>query len=154
MQVKQSIIAFIFLAIFSLGFGHGVVPHCEGKEAGGEDHHHHKHHEHSSDNPIDDYHVSHNNHLDENIYDYLVCLVSDLEHEDDNCNMFLCSNITLNDFSFIDLVKVELPLVHISSFNLELLNNSESDYAELDCISGLPPILENILHRGPPSISC
>ena len=153
MLSKQSLFPFIFLAIFCLGFGHGVIPHCE---EGGEiaEHHHHEHHEHSTDNPIDDNHVQHKDHFDENIYDYLICLVSEFEHEEDNCNMFLCSKITLNDLSVIDLNKIEFPQIHISSFNLELLNNSDCNYSELDCISGLPPILENILHRGPPSISC
>lgn len=45
-------------------------------------HHHHKHHEHSHhhDETDDHSHIKHADHIDEGIWDLIVCVLSELEH--------------------------------------------------------------------------
>lgn len=154
MQIKQSILAFFFLALYSLGFGHGVVPHCDNRDDQIENHHHHEHHEHNNEEPVDDGHVVHDDHFDEGIYDYIICLVSDLEHNDSDCNMHHCTKVNLRDTSIKQSSKAKLLAVVSVLFNVEIFVKPTMVYGETAsaCIS--PPFLKNVSHRGPPIISC
>lgn len=152
MQIRQSIVAIFLLAIYSLGFTHGIIPHCE--NARSENHHHHEHHEHEQDDSVDDGHIAHDDHLDHGVYDYIVCLVSDLEQEDNGCNMHHCSKVDLREFSSKQTNDTKLVATTIKSLNLEFLESESIEFIEGKETSGLPPILIDSPRRGPPFISC
>lgn len=157
-MTKQSILAFLFLMIYFMGFSHGVIPHCQSKNAADEiggNHHHHEHHEHSvAEEENSDDHVVHNDHLDNGVYDFIICLISDLEHEDNDCNMHLCAKVNLQENSLNQFSKAKLFAVVSVLFNIEFFVKPKMVYSESISICISPPFLKNISHRGPPIISC
>lgn len=157
MQFRHSILAFFLLAIYCLGFLHVNVPHCEnshGENSQGETHHHHEHHEHELGDNNDDGHIAHNDHLDDGLYDYIVCLVTDIEHESDGCNMHHCAKIDLREFSLKQSFESKFIAAKSNLLGFGFFETNSLEFVEGKETSGLPPILVNSPRRGPPFISC
>lgn len=146
MQIRQNILAIFLLVLYSFDFAHGIT-HCENSVGGN---HHHVHYEFTKD----DSHIEHNDHLDEGIYDYLVCLLSDFEHEDKGCNTHNYSRVDLRELSSKQSNLIKLVTTIIIFSNLDLLETDLIESVELNETSVLPPILINSPRRGPPYISC
>ncbi len=89
-NLKNIILAYFLILSYTLSFAHSLIPHSEGLIDGQHIHdlsheHNHSHskvHSHSTDD-----HVIHADHFDENIYDYLICIFSDLEHGESECSI-------------------------------------------------------------------
>lgn len=77
----NKIIASLFLLFtYLIGFTHNVIPHCHHNADANHTHlEHHEHHTGSHDQG-NDRHVSHNDHLDEGVLDFIICLLSETEH--------------------------------------------------------------------------
>jgi hypothetical protein len=107
--IKQSIISLFFLFVYTIGFSHGVIPH--GHESSN---HSHEHYEHDSENELESHHhVSHNDHFDESIYDLVLCLLSDLEHQDHECSIEYNTKINYRG----SINKNTFEIVAISNYN-------------------------------------
>lgn len=163
MQVFRTIISFLILSVYLLGFGHAIMPHCQ---ISCDDHsvvekaHHHDHHEHEQGDMHDHDHVTHGDHFDENWFDLLVCVLSDFEHHDSECHaphfIQADSRVEKKTWSKVSddvqnklIAKGELSL----SFELVLVKTSIK--------SNAPPHIDYcFLHfedsplRGPPFYSC
>ncbi len=152
MKFKQSILALFFLAIYSLGFCHGVVPHCESESISSETHTH-EHHEHGDDDS-DDGHIVHADHFDEGIYDYIICLMVEMNHDEDGCNFHHCAKVNLQDISLKQVSDIEFLAVLVSFLDLGLMDSDDVDFSESKVDFALYTIANSISHRGPPQFSC
>ena len=110
----------------------------------------HEHHSNAEHHHDDHQHVEHNDHLDEGILNYVICLLSEVEHSDsdtDQPHLLLtrrnvrCLQCELNIGSAI--VLSDDP--HISNDDLDLSGDLDSfQYSDAERAS--------ISERGPPSI--
>ena len=161
--MSRTVITCFLLFTYSLGFAHNLIPHCETSNVKHQvaahhesSHHHHEHHEHSSEDEkgIDHEHILHNGHLDGDIYDFIVCFLSEMEHPTKDCNLehFLLANS--NDKVNTQLVKAKFVAVLFTVLCLvaqdEALPKSQSEFATVY----LSPPIDDSPHRGPPSLSC
>ena len=94
MKTTKHILSVLILFSIFGGIAHNLFPHCEdlilndsysNKQS---EYHHHKHHADLDNEPhFNIKHIKHNNHLDEGIYDYVKCILVDIEIPQDNCNL-------------------------------------------------------------------
>lgn len=144
--------ALLLIAIYSLGFMHDVIPHCE--NSNNEKHHHHEHHVHEQSETAYDGHIVHDDHMDEGIYDYLVCLVSDLEQGEDGCNMHHCVKADLPKTFKKQSSDHTIITTKVLTSSFEFIEGTITKFIEGKENNGLPPILNGTSRRGPPFISC
>ena len=147
-------LSMLLLFAYSLGMAHSLIPHCHhGLQTTTEDHQHligHLHHEHKSNEHETHDHVSHGGHLDEGLFDLLVCILSEGEQPqaEDHCAPILPAvqnatwtqselNATFVFALFDALIHTDLELASVTS-NQEVV----IDYESTD-VAGFP-------HRGPP----
>jgi hypothetical protein len=98
MYMHRATISFILLMCYSLGITHNLVPHCLSGEADdhieeqGVTHHHHAHHFHDHEVPVQRSasHIQHKDHCDTDIYDFFICLLTELEHPATSCETLQC----------------------------------------------------------------
>lgn len=86
MQFKKAIISLSLFFAYSIGFSHGLIPHCHHSDSStpsetehiAEHHFHdgHHHNNHSSEH----FHIAHQKHYDEGLFDFIVCLLSESGH--------------------------------------------------------------------------
>ena len=153
MQFRQSILSMVLLLSYSLGFGHSLLPHCSNPDLFSHDHHLlHEHHDQSVEQDAHKTHIEHDNHKDEGLYDFLLCLLSDVDHHFHNELDMDFTFSKLSEYNF-DFLKVELNAVqnHIllpsfhSSFYKTITVQTEVIYRS--------PHIGHLSHRGPPPIS-
>lgn len=149
MKLKKSILSFLLLFTYTIGFAHDFIPHYHI-----EDVHfgvgNHDHHSHVSENSNSTEIVEHGNHLDNGIYDYLVCIFSEGSHSNHGTkNDVFQSSINsiihqpdtlLNEEFYIYLIK-EIPLKVDSKFSTKPIR------VQSNCLSSRSS------RRGPPIFS-
>ena len=81
MNHKKLAISLFLMFAYAIGFTHNVIPHCH-HQAADNQHEHTEHHQHLSagDDHNNEGHVAHNEHLDEGVMDFIICLLSETEH--------------------------------------------------------------------------
>lgn len=159
MKLRKSIISFLLIFAYSLGFAQEFIPHIHVEDGGhnhlevsAKEHHHLENHTHTNSHNGND--VAHQDHLDESIYDYLICLMSGVEHS-------ACYASHAVSFPSVDLKKSESKR---DNFNLDLTTSSTiftAEFAESK-LTFTNPIERRVLrsiadsdpNRGPPSIPC
>lgn len=160
MQFAKAIISLLLLFTYSIGFAHDLIPHCHADEAielitteHGENHHHLEHHNHAKIENLDDDDVLHENHLDDSLFDYVVCLLSKLQHNQGLAHLHFIHATTDND-SEKECARTSLLAVLLVTyveftseepfilFDRYIANNSQS------------PFIVASPHRGPPFLSC
>ena len=160
MQVIRSVISLFLLLVYSISFAHDLIPHCHFDKMSehivaeqGESHHHHEHHTHEADEETDHEHITHQNHLDDGLLDYVICLLSELEHPSEYAHRHYAPVIS-NDNFLKGLDKPKFVAILFTVFTAPEIDMLPSRYAtELAFTYHSPPLL-NSPHRGPPSISC
>ena len=161
-KVKNSnfFISFLLLLTYTFGFAHNLIPHCQELATGQQQnisHHHHKHHDHKSDvKPSSKHdHIVHEGHYDENIYDLIVCFLSEMEHPaDDDCHVSHYIQTNLNNDLTKQVSKTKIIAILVSVFSFTDQRKSLSEYNSEDAVQYSSPPLGNSPNRGPPSISC
>lgn len=161
MQIKRAIISCFLLFTYSLGFAHNLIPHCQelvseiGIFSNAKDGHHHlEHHTHVEIEDLDEDDILHENHLDDSLYDFIVCLLSEMEHPVNECQVEHSIPSTLNDDLSKQLSKTKIIAVLCSVWGLTNPNESLSEYNSEAAVQYSSPPLCNSPNRGPPSISC
>lgn len=113
---RKLIISTFLLLTYSLAFAHDLIPHCHTdishsiNDEQEINHHHHKHHNHNNEpekhtKELMHQHIAHDNHLDEGLFDFVLCLLSEVEHP-----------IAINHHHFFS--------INTSSTSLKLLSNT------------------------------
>ncbi|PCJ23903.1 MAG: hypothetical protein COA97_10715 [Flavobacteriales bacterium] len=154
MQLSKILISLLLLLTYSFGFAHNLVPHCGEiipHEAHAPSHEHHQHSE-GEKQLTKHSHVTHNNHFDEGVYDYLVCLVNETDDSDTECSIEHCFTFSSNNFSLKKINKIQTAIVLFAVFQPTVQNESIA-YSSTDLeINYLSPPLEDSPHRGPPIV--
>lgn len=161
MQIKKVIIASLLLLTYTVGFVHNLIPHCSAgcaelplathEESG---HHHHAHHEHDHGDQTDHDHIAHNGHLDGGFFDYVVCLLSEMEHPATDCKSDVCLPA-----SSLNNIPESLAAAHCITLLCAMCAAPEQNepqqytYSKAAPAYTAPPIAE-CPHRGPPTPSC
>lgn len=161
MKVRKNIISFLLIFAYSIGFAHEMIPHFHLEDGIGnhlevsiETHHHHHHlGNHKQVNTNDGNNIVHEDHQDDSLYDYLVCLLSaanhtasyssldasfpsfEVDHFENQCN----KNVIVNSSFFVNEAEV-------SCLKVDFFTSDECDY--------LSPITESDPNRGPPIFPC
>ena len=149
MQLKRIVISILFLLTYTIGFAHNLMPH---NVLNGSDSKHCHEHVNSDVSNTDDY-ISHGDHFDTNLYDLIICTLSDTEHGDENCNLehYIApsTNLSLKNIATVQLVAIIFTLL-----NEEINDDTKTAYNTNVQFSFLSPLLEHSPHRGPPATSC
>ncbi len=152
-------ISLFLLLTYTFGFAHNLIPHCQELATGEKQnisHHHHEHHKHKPDvKPSYEHgHIVHEGHFDENIYDLIVCILSELEHPADNCHSSHYILASQNNDLTKQLSKVKIVAVLFSLLNFTNQRKPLSEYSCEVAVQYSYPPLDNSPNRGPPSFSC
>lgn len=157
MHKYKMIISAALLSVYALVFAHNLIPHCHQLEfLGGESHEmcvHQNHEHHTAGNASTDHeHVYHNGHMDEGLFDFLICVLSEVEHPSTGTDAmhYLESD---NDFrlsAFEWIINVQ-PLAAILNIELEDEASSGAFIVEQEHASSLLLDTASPL-RGPPII--
>jgi hypothetical protein len=116
MQGLKTSISILLILVFTIGFTHDFIPHHhEGianinfsKQDSKE--HHLMHHQHVAAAQQDADDILHENHLDDNLYDYVICLLNDLSI-DDIWHIHFHNKKLDNDTQLEVQLKVTYPLI-------------------------------------------
>ncbi|MBD78784.1 MAG: hypothetical protein CL840_07680 [Crocinitomicaceae bacterium] len=150
-QLRKVIISLVLLLVYTTGFAHNLIPHCHQHENNPDAHvHGHMHVDSHSHEHADHHHVDHGDHIDEGIYDYLYCVLSEMKHHDhDDAHIHFIQQIKpVNSLLIIAWAMVA------SEPSLEGLHNAyliPNLYLESNYFS---PLISNTPLRGPPQASC
>lgn len=155
---KKNIIAVFLLFIYSIGFSIELVPHCHldahvnHASIDHEEKDNHGNHKHVSLENQDDDDIYHRNHLDDNILDFVVCLLSEIEHAESDFQhqiVLTDSNLNLNKTSQVKIIAILSSLYSIQTpeKKTKILPIDISTKLITE-ISSSPPL------RGPPYFSC
>lgn len=159
MKIIKSVISVFLLLTYSLGFAHNLIPHCQELAIGEQQnisHHHHEHHQHEPDVKLSSEldHIVHEGHFDENIYDLIACILSELEHPADDCHNSQYVPTKSNNDLTKQLSKVKIVAILFSVLGFTNQSKSPSEYSCEVAVQYSSPPLDNSPNRGPPSISC
>lgn len=157
MNFHKLIISLSLLLTYSFGFAHNLVPHCN--DSFEENHNHtpnHNHHFHSEGEELETEHydIAHNDHFDEGVSDFLVCLVHESETPDEECSIEHCFTVNFNEFSLKDFSKIQTAILFSTVLDLTVAYKLDSNYFEVVEEIHSTPLIENSPHRGPPIFSC
>jgi len=89
-NLKTVIFSYFLIFCYTLGFAQSFIPHSDESIDGQHIHdivHSHNHHHSTTEYKTSNNSINHLDHFDENVYDYLLCLFSDLEHGESECSM-------------------------------------------------------------------
>ena len=162
MKISKIVISLLLLLTYTFGFAHSAIPHANGGHANLQSQteavsdHSHAHHQHNEGENSDSNHehLSHENHFDASITDYMLCVLNDMEHKDANCNVLQYipikrSNKNLENWSKTAIVA----LVYTFFIDIEQPTESATYYAIDAPLFKSPPLL-NSPNRGPPTFIC
>ena len=161
MQIIRSAISLFLLFVYSISFAHDLIPHCHFSEATekiaaehGEQHHHLENHKHAKIEDLDDDDILHENHLDDSLFDFVVCLLSELEHPASDAAHQHYIPVNTNDNSKNELTKIKLVAVLTVVFNLSAVTESPLPFGNNTTLVLQVPDIVSSPHRGPPFLSC
>jgi len=146
-------LAYFLILSYTLSFAHSLIPHSEGLIDGQHIHdlsheHNHSHskvHSHSTDD-----HVIHADHFDENIYDYLICIFSDLEHGESECSIEHEAPTQEVNISFL-FVDVFYAVINYHTID-DVLEQEKKERRVIQKAFYSPPQQNAYSLRGPPSL--
>ena len=156
MKLFKISIAFFFLFIYSLAFAVELVPHYHNDSDNSilgitENFNGHTHIE-VENRDSDD--ISHENHLDDNLLDFVICLLQKIEHsESDIFHQYYFSSEPTNIAS-IDFFRTKLIAIPFVEQIAEKQLTPKPDFKYVTIGNYLLPTVKASPHRGPPVFSC
>lgn len=160
-MITRSIISFFLLLVYSISFAHDLIPHCHFSETSeqistehGEQHHHLENHKHAKTEDLDDDDILHENHLDDSLFDFVVCLLSEMEHPVGGGHHQQYIPASTNDNFKNELSKIRLVAVLAVVFNLSTITESLLPFGNNTTLILQVPDIVSSPHRGPPFLSC
>ena len=156
MNFKKITISFFLLFVYSISFAHSLTFHEHGFYSQhqyefavtNDSEHNHEHHSHRVAESVDNSHIHHNNHCDEDVFDLITCVLFDLSnHQHDDCHIEHQPNDETNRLSNKDSNKLYTSAGLIQLVDLFKETNSSSIHIIID----LPiSIISDTPLRGPP----
>jgi len=158
MRIKNLIISFFLLFVYSFGFAHSMMPHQHGFYSEhqpefiseSKDYHNHKHH--VCETPTESC-IDHNDHCDDGLLDLIACFFSDFDSEHHDCDIEI--NVNANDKRLDNrLTDLTSRFGHsnfISFIGTSIFSNDEKFNLRYPfLIDYSSPPIQNSPHRGPP----
>lgn len=143
-------ISFLLLLTYSLGFAHNLVPHCSSILPHESHAYSHQHHSHQSPHEEDHMHVVHQNHVDDGLLDYVLCVVNDTGNEEHECVEDHFFTIQNNAISLKKIIYLPTSII-LFAINNELKEALMATRFMLENnITYVSPPLKNTSLRGPP----
>lgn len=142
----------MLLAVYAVSFGHNLVPHCHSDDViveNGFDSEHLNCHQHASPENQDEDDVLHQDHLDDSLFDYLLCILSELEVDDTGLIHQTHAEIPTKSISFTSPSLV-FPTANNLSFGEVVGKKIFGNYYLVNFLK--TPFFESTPHRGPPSL--
>lgn len=156
MKLIKSIIALFLLLTYSFAFAVELVPHSHINHVNMEkgEGHHHNNHQHVSTENKDADDVLHENHLDDNLLDFVIFFFSELEHPELDIfhQHLIVSELNNINPKTISKTKVIAILAAIFVQPVIVTSYNEFDIPFLNEYQSL--VVKSSPHRGPPSFSC
>jgi hypothetical protein len=160
MRLVKSIISLLLLLTYSVGFAHDLVPHCHVNKTTNwtfknptKKDHHLAHHKHTRAVDLDENTIVHENHLDDSLFDFVVCILSEIEHHEDFIHHHFIPGTTdhslekkLNNPSLTHIIFVS-GLEFSPKESTIPSDTFSAHYTEASFVASSP-------HRGPPTLSC
>jgi hypothetical protein len=111
-QPLKVLISSILIFSYSLGFAHNLVSHCQmGHESHESSNHKHEYLHQAEAVSHNHEHISHKDHIDTSWWDFMICLLTDIEHDEANLNFFQTQkSLTVTLISSFDDIDVCEPL--------------------------------------------
>jgi hypothetical protein len=155
MNGLKSIISVLLLLIYTNGFAHQLIPHCQEIIAGDlqATHHHHQHHEHEPNDRRSHVHIDHKDHVDAGLLDHIICVLSDLEHQAHHC---ILESLASQPFSknYQGSEKAKWVVLLIALMLPEPNDAPKTGFAHQAGTPDAVPHLAQPSPRGPPHHSC
>ena len=153
MQLKKTVLSLVLLLSYSLGFAHNLLPHCSNPDQFS--HSHHELHEHHSDGELAESqheHIAHDNHEDEGLYDFLLCLLSEADH---HYHYELNTDFTFSNISEInlDFLKVKFKAIAVAEITPDYFTSFIPSRQLEPQQFYRSPFVGHLRHRGPPHLS-
>lgn len=135
---------------YTLGVTHNFLPHYH--EETSHHHQHHKHHNEDDEN-VKYEHILHQGHYDKGLYDFIICLIHDIEHPSKDCYFDSYIAIKTNkSLKKIDKLKLLATLINVNQSHY--LVSPPSKYGFVASNIYFSPHTKTPPLRAPPSFSC
>ncbi len=160
MQLKRTVIALCLLLAYSAGFAHDLIPHChheDGSDAAHTEvhethnHNHHAHHDHQHEQE-DHEHIQHEDHVDDGLLDFIICVFSASEHHDAESEH--CYYLPAKTSDGVTSWLLKMPVASLLSFDALPDGECVFNFVSKQVVLYDVPFLANLSTRGPPSVSC
>ena len=160
MQTSKLIISSFLLFVYSFGFAHYLIPHCEKESSAIHVYYEqevigHQHHDINSYNEHSDEHehLQHEGHVDDGILDFLICFLSEVEHQENASSLEVYLSVK-TDTKAPRLFESKLQLLAVLSVlnNLDLHSYSKTNYEEILGVY-ISPLIHQSPNKGPPYFS-
>jgi len=152
MKVGKIVISFFLLLTYSLGFAYNLVPHYS--DFGIDNHHaiqhYHVHASKQDKNPKHE-HITHNNHFDEGIYNYIVCLTNETNGASTGATVEHYFTLNTNEIVLKKINALPVTMLLCAVFKIEAQPEIFNSFNDVERIY-LPPFIKESPHRGPPII--
>ena len=153
MRLRKTLISFLLIFSYSIGFAHNAIPHCDEEHGNNVHHSHEQNHQHASSEELNSEHshFAHNDHFDHGFIDLLICALESSSHHNGACESE-CYN-TITDYSSIKTVNnSNHSSDFISSNDIFESNITTVDYSTNILLNSSKEYLILYPYRGPPSI--
>ena len=157
MRLLKLVISAFLLLTYLLGFAHNLIPHCQelisGEHQSARHHHHHHQYQLGEGSNPGQVHILHKDHFDADIFDLIICFLSEMEHHADDCNIENYIPVSAND-RIKASVKLKQLAALFSCFRFTEQSDTFPASGGADVVKCLSPFLDVSRYRGPPSLSC
>lgn len=141
--------AYFLLLVYSVSFGHQIIPHHHHEITDDHEHLAAEKHEHCIAEEATHNHVAHEDHFDEGIFDYLACVLGNHEHNSTSECEFL--EVTSDQKNNGNTAKKATDFgVEQANFNVDILQAQTPIRKHSYCIANNELLAENKAKRGPP----
>jgi len=154
MQFARKIISVFLIVAYTFGVARAIHSNCNYKDESHHNleqntsHHHHNHHTHSH-NDDDHSHILHKDHLDSGFLDFMMCIISDLDHPNSNSQQEVIPSKHGHTYTTQFNKAKSKPYYSNLCFDNYLVEKHYEFNAEIS-FSYLIPSRDNYLSRGPP----
>jgi hypothetical protein len=157
-KIGKVIISLFLLMAYIIGYAHALLPHHQEMDTvelfalniDGE-HHHHSHSQKTPDLESENNNlISHELHYDKGFFDLVYCLISDVEHPENDCNLDFYDFAKPELISSKNNVKVRFIAVLVAVMIPGFQNENATDIATGSPVVYQSPVLQQSPNRGPP----
>jgi len=151
MKILKTVISLFLLLTYSIGFAHNLVPHCSTFSPHESHPPSHQHHNDLGEHDEDHVHVLHNSHIDEGVFDFVLCLATEAGDEENECIEEHCFTVNTNTVSLKKTAHLATAIVLFSITNEPVIATINNSLINEESLFYASPPISNTPLRGPPT---